>query len=73
MNQSLASAMRWLCACLFALKEMALKTVVYEVAGDELPVPMPVDITIHGLTAQSCLRQSASLCRDTGVGTNRSL
>ncbi|MFH8738055.1 hypothetical protein [Streptomyces sp. NPDC017964] len=36
-----------------ALKEMALKTVVYEVAGDELPVPMPVHIAIHALTAQS--------------------
>ena len=43
-----------------ALKVMALKTVVYEVAGDALPVPVPVDITIHALTAQSCLRRSAS-------------
>ncbi|MFE5689886.1 hypothetical protein [Streptomyces sp. NPDC056512] len=43
-----------------ALQVMALKTVVYEVAGDELPVPVPVDITIHALTAQSCPRRSAS-------------
>ncbi|WP_327575444.1 MULTISPECIES: hypothetical protein [unclassified Streptomyces] len=43
-----------------ALKVMALKTVVYEVASDELPAPVPVDITIHALTAQSRLRRSAS-------------
>ena len=39
-----------------ALKSMALKTAVYELTGDEiaaeLPVPVPVDVTIHALTAQ---------------------
>ncbi|MFD8779386.1 hypothetical protein [Streptomyces sp. NPDC059916] len=39
---------------------MALKTAVYEVADDELPAPVPVDITIHAVTAQSCLHRSAS-------------
>ncbi len=39
-----------------ALKVMALKTAVYELTGDELlaelPVPVPVDVTCHALTAQ---------------------
>ncbi|MFF2654304.1 hypothetical protein [Streptomyces sp. NPDC058045] len=40
-----------------ALKVMALKTAVYEATGGdelaaELPVPVPVDVTIHALTAQ---------------------
>ncbi|MFG2815737.1 hypothetical protein [Streptomyces sp. NPDC048410] len=39
-----------------ALKVMALKSAVYEMTGDELaaeiPVPVPVDVTCHALTAQ---------------------
>ncbi|MFD5328928.1 hypothetical protein [Streptomyces sp. NPDC127092] len=39
-----------------ALKVMALKTAVYELTDDELlaelPVPVPVDVTCHALTAQ---------------------
>ncbi|MFJ6452250.1 hypothetical protein ACIQNV_37240 [Streptomyces hydrogenans] len=39
-----------------ALRVMALKTAVYELTGDELfaelPVPVPVDVTCHALTAQ---------------------